>query len=480
MSQSSGEVSNDADYQQAVNFLLDRINYERSQHIPYSVRSFKLDRMRQLLERLGNPHLPLRIVHVAGTKGKGSTSAMIAAAMKAAGYKVGLFTSPHLFRLEERIAVGGDPCPPADLVSMVETLRREVDAMDRAPGPDSAPTYFELITALALLHFRNRRVDVAVLEVGLGGRLDSTNVCLPEVAVITSISYDHTRQLGDTLAEIAEEKAGIIKPGVPTISGVKQAAPREVIERVCATRGSRLIEVDRDFSFEYHPPRDIGQNSALARFDYLSTEADDCESWRDMELGLLGKHQAANAAVALATLLELRHQGWDLPETAIRQGFESLQWPARVEVISRWPTVVLDAAHNVASAEALMRTLSESFTATRRILVFATAQDKDAAGMLRVLLPHFDELIITSYRDNPRAMPAGELGETARRVLEESSQKESALTICNDPSVAWDHLQSVVKPNDLVCCTGSFFIAADMRRESDRCPLVDSVSRESA
>lgn len=480
MSHSPGEASSDAAYQQAVNFLLDRINYERSQHVPYSVRSFKLDRMRQLLERLGNPHLQLKIVHVAGTKGKGSTSAMIAAAMSAAGYKVGLFTSPHLFRLEERIAIGGEPCSPDDLVAMVETLRSVVDVMDRTPGPDGAPTYFELITALALLHFRNQRVDVAVLEVGLGGRLDSTNVCMPEVAVITSISYDHTRQLGDTLAEIAEEKAGIIKRGVPTISGVKQAAPREVIQRVSESRRSRLIEVDRDFSFDYHPPTAIGRNGDAARFDYLPAESGGREPWQDVALGLLGQHQAANAAVALATLLELRRQGWRLPETAIRQGFKNLKWPARVEVISQWPTVVLDAAHNVASAEALMQTLSESFSATRRILVFATAQDKDAAGMLRVLLQHFDELIITSYRDNPRAMPAAALGEIAGRVLEELSRDEFPMTICNDPTAAWEHLRGVAKPNDLVCCTGSFFIAADMRGESGRCPLIDPVSHESA
>lgn len=480
MSHPHDETPAVAAYQQAVNFLLDRINYERSQHMPYSDRAFKLDRMRQLLERLGNPHLQLRIVHVAGTKGKGSTSAMIAAAMKAAGYKVGLFTSPHLFRLEERVAVGGEPCPPEDLVALVDDLREAVDVMDRTPDPDGGPTYFELITALAMLHFRRQHVDVAVLEVGLGGRLDSTNVCRPEVAVITSISLDHTRQLGDTLAEIAGEKAGIIKPGVPTISGVTQDAPREVIQQVCINRGSRLIEVDRDFSCSYHPPKDIAPAPELARFDYHSEAATGGESWQGVSLGLLGKHQAANAAVALATLLELRRQGWRIPEAAIRSGFENLKWPARVEVISRWPTVVLDAAHNVASAEALMLTLSESFTARRRLLVFATAQDKDAAGMLRVLGERFDEVIITSYRDNPRAMPAAQLGEIAREVLGANSSEKIPITVCNDPTAAWEHLRTRVEPGDLVCCTGSFFIAADLRREADRSPLVEPVARESA
>ena len=480
MSHRNDKTSSDIEYQRAANFLLDRINYERAQPMPYSDRTFKLDRMRQLLQRIGDPHRQLRIVHVAGTKGKGSTSAMIAAAMTSAGYKVGLFTSPHLFRLEERIAIAGQPCSPTDLVALVNAIRDVVAAMDQAPEPDSSPTYFELITALAMLHFRNQQVDAAVLEVGLGGRLDSTNVCLPEVAVVTSISLDHTRQLGDTLAEIAYEKAGIIKPGVPTVSGVSEEAPREVIERACHQRGSRLVEVGRDFSFTYHPPKDIGQSPAMARFDYHAHQPTNTGQWRNVALGLLGHHQAANAAVALAAMLELREQGWALSEEAIRDGFANLQWPARVEVISRWPTVVFDAAHNVASTEALVRTLSESFTARRRVLVFATAQDKDAAGMLGVLMEHFDELLVTSYRDNPRAMPVQELAAIARDTLVRPSRDDTPLTICDDPTDAWEHLRTMVEPTDLVCCTGSFFIAADMRGEASRRPLSKPITRETA
>jgi len=480
MSHCHRETCSDADYHSAANFLLDRINYERSCHIPYGAGVFKLDRMRQLLGRLGNPQRALRIVHVAGTKGKGSTSAMIAAALGAAGHQVGLFTSPHLFRLEERIAIGGQPCSATELVSLVEKLRSVVAAMDRSPEPDGGPTYFELVTALAFMQFRNKQVDVAVLEVGLGGRLDSTNVCLPKVAVVTSISHDHTRQLGDTLAEIAREKAGIIKPGVPTISGVKKIAPREVIEQVCQDRGSRLYEVDRDYTFTYHPPREVDQAPVLARFDYSAQHPSGTTNWQDVSLGLLGHHQAANAALALATLLELREQGWSISEDAIRRGFANLQWPARVEVISRWPTVVLDAAHNIASVEALARTLSESFTARRRVLVFATAQDKDAVGMLGVLMEHFDELLVTSYRDNPRAMPAEQLAERAREVLQRLPNKETPVTLCNDPTDAWEQLRHMVDPTDLVCCTGSFFIAADMRREAERCPLIEPAARETA
>ncbi|MEX0613266.1 MAG: Mur ligase family protein, partial [Pirellulales bacterium] len=205
--------------QAALHWLMGRINYERTALIAYQERQLKLDRMRQLLTRLGQPDAGMKIVHVAGTKGKGSTAAMIAGMLTAAGYRTGLFSSPHLERIEERFAVDGQPCTADELVALVNRLRPVAHAMDEeaaADGdPTAGPTYFDVTTAMALLHFVEREVDAAVLEVGLGGRLDSTNVCLPAVSVITSISFDHMKQLGNTLAAIAREKAGIIKPGVP-------------------------------------------------------------------------------------------------------------------------------------------------------------------------------------------------------------------------------------------------------------------------
>ncbi|MGC3971497.1 MAG: Mur ligase family protein [Pirellulales bacterium] len=253
----------------AVEFLVNRIDYERSVAVPYEERQYKLDRMRDLLERLGRPDRKLTIVHVAGTKGKGSTSAMVAAALTACGYSCGLFTSPHLEKLEERFVVDGRMCDGAELAALVERLRPVVAAMDeelaQASPPEPGPTYFELTTAIALLHFIERGATHAVLEVGMGGRLDSTNVCQSAVSVITSISLDHTKELGDTLAKIAWEKAGIIKPGVPVVSGVTEPEPRDVVRRVAAERGCRLVELRRDFTYDYRPPQNLQEQDAVVR-----------------------------------------------------------------------------------------------------------------------------------------------------------------------------------------------------------------------
>ena len=414
------------------------------------------------------------IVHVAGTKGKGSTSAMVAAVLSAAGYRTGLFTSPHLDRVEERIAVDGQPCSAEELADLVERVRPAVEAMDRArrvvrgegpgvraegsgksgpisksPNPQSlisnpqslipipplGPTYFEILTAMAFEHFRRRRVDAAVLEVGLGGRLDSTNVCSPCVSIITSISFDHTKQLGETLAAIAVEKAGIIKPGVPVVSGVDAEEPREVIRRIARQNGCRLVELGVDFSFDYRPPRHLERAASPAQFDFRYLAAipsiERCENSR----GLTAPEEPPNAPGLLAPAIHFTtsrsacwaaikrpmrrwrwprwkncdDSGWTIPEAAIRRGLAEVVWPARVEVVARRPTVVLDAAHNVASIAALVEVLDESFSAARRLLIFATTQEKDHRGMLQQLLGRFDHVIFTRYSNNPRSVPPEEL-----------------------------------------------------------------------
>ena len=242
----------------ALDWLMARINYERTPLPHYQDRQLKLDRMRQLLTRLGQPDVGMKIIHVAGTKGKGSTCAMLSAILTAAGYRTGLFSSPHLDRIEERFAIDGVPCTSEEFVTLVDRVRAEVRAMDEeasaAHDPAGGPTYFEITTAMALLHFVEHQADAVILEVGLGGRLDSTNVCLPVVSVITSISFDHMRQLGNTLAAIAREKGGIIKPGVPVVSGVTDPEPQQAIAEIALNHGCRLIQLDRDFRIQYHAP----------------------------------------------------------------------------------------------------------------------------------------------------------------------------------------------------------------------------------
>lgn len=445
----------------ALQFLAGRIDYERTSAVPYGKLDFRLDRMRDLLARLGNPDQALRIVHIAGTKGKGSTAALIAGMLSAAGYRTGLYSSPHLARVEERLMIDGEICPSgefAELVCRIQPIVADMDAESPGDGLGSnRPTYFEIVTALALVRFARHGVDAAVLEVGMGGRLDSTNVASPLVSVITSISFDHTEQLGTTLAAIAGEKAGIIKPGVPVVSGVLAPEPREVIAGVARRLDCPLVELGRDFDFDYRPPRDLERAASPGEMDFVHRAGETPRKLDNLRLALIGHHQAANAAVGMAAVLELGRQGFDVSESAVRQGLAEVRWPARVEVLRRAPAIVVDAAHNVASVEALARVLDESFGAPRRLLVFATTRDKNVRGMLEVLLPRFDEVILTRYRTNPRGVPPEELDATAAEL------SPIRRHVCPDSATAWQLAQKLATREHLISIAGSIFIAAEMR-----------------
>lgn len=448
----------------AVRFLLDRINYERTPSIPYSERTLKLARMRELLDRLGKPQSGMPIVHVAGTKGKGSTSAMIASILSAAGLRTGLFTSPHLDQIEERFCVDGRPCSENELINLVDRVRTVATAMDSASNdPSSGPTYFELTTAIALFHFATRQVDAAVLEVGMGGRLDSTNVCLPAVCAITSISYDHTKQLGNSLSAIAKEKAGILKPGVPGVSGVCKVEPRDVIAKMARQQGSPLLQMGLDFDFHYTPPKRIDVPSPLGCFDYMDNSSGKLSN---LPVPLHGRHQAANAAVAVAVVRELQRQGWTIDDSAIHRGLSEVRLPARIEVLRHRPTVIVDAAHNVASANALVEAIQTTTIATRRTLILAATREKDIHGILRKLLPHFDRVIVTQYLNNPRAIPAEELAENVEAVRHQlgNTCRAVAFDIRQTPTDAWMDANAATGPDDLICAAGSFFIASEIRR----------------
>jgi dihydrofolate synthase/folylpolyglutamate synthase len=437
----------------ALRFLLERINYERISQIPYRTAEFRLDRMRELVERLGSPHLKVPAVHVAGTKGKGSTATMIATVLQRTGYRTGLYTSPHLERIEERFVVDGKPCTVEEFVALAQFVEPHVRAMDDAAEAldTRGPTFFEITTAMGMLHFVRRGVQLAVLEVGLGGRLDSTNVCQPEVCVITSISFDHTRQLGNTLAAIATEKAGIIKPGVPVVSGVVDPEPRDVIARIAAQQNAPLDQRQRDFDYQL-------RSSSLTGvcFDYLSAT----NGRSELFVPLAGEHQAANASTAIAAIDRLRQHGWTIPEAAIREGLAGLKWPARIEVLQERPLVVLDAAHNVASIAAVVETL-RSVATRKRILIFAASKDKDAAGMLRLLLPAFDHVVLTRYVENPRARSIEELQAIAAE--ESRAGRPVSIHTANDPIAAWQVARQLAGDDDLICITGSFFLAAELR-----------------
>jgi dihydrofolate synthase/folylpolyglutamate synthase len=453
--------------QVALDWLLARINYERTAFVAYQDRTLKLDCMRQLLTRLGQPDAGLKIVHVAGTKGKGSTAAFIAAMLTAAGYRTGVFSSPHLTRIEERFAIDGQPCSAEELIGLVERLRPVVESMDAEAAPDGdaqgGPTYFDVTTAMALVYFADRQVDAVVLEVGLGGRLDSTNVCLPAVSVITSISFDHMKQLGNTLAAIAREKAGIIKPGVPVISGVLDAEPRAVIAAVAREHGCRLIELDSDFHYQYELASDnniSAQHSPQAVVDFSYRVLGQEFELHRMTLGMRGPHQAANAAVALAAAAELRHQGWCISTDAMRDGVARAALPGRVEVLAGDPTTVLDAAHNPASARALVAALAEMPKPSRRTLVLSISHDKDFHKIVEELTPHFDRFIVTQYQDNPRAVDAETLAQVVRAAI---GNAPGQVCVSPTPRDAWQNVCRTAIPQEQVCITGSFYLAAEMR-----------------
>lgn len=438
----------------ALEFLWSRINYERSA-MPPGGKALKLDRMRRLLAAVGDPHRGLRAIHIAGTKGKGSTAAMVAAILQAAGCRAGLYTSPHLERLEERFAVDGQIVTRQQLTELIVAIQPVMERMD-ARGDRC--TFFEATTAIAWLHFAQQRVDCAVIEVGLGGRLDSTNVIWPEVSVITHIGLDHRRQLGETLAEIAWEKAGIIKPGVPVVSTAAAEPAATVIARAAEERGAPLLSLGRDFevrNFSADAGEDSTRLSGLT-FDYVAAG----RTLEQMRLPLIGEEQAANAAAAITATTAWNPTGRPLSEAVLRRGLSEVRLPARIERIGERPTVYVDGAHNGDSVAALCRAIVYCHPKSRRILVFATSKDKELAAMAPLLSETFDAIWLTEYRGNPRRWPLESLASAWQAI---AAPPPGQIRLEPDPLAAWRAARVEASAEDVVCVAGSFFIAGELR-----------------
>ena len=390
-------------YLEAIAYLHSLTDYEKTRIERYTPETLDLSRVERLLAAVGNPHTRFPAVHIAGTKGKGSTAALCEACLRAAGYRTGCYTSPHLHTFRERIRVAGRKITRKEVVALVEKVRLLIE---RAPGV----TTFEAITVMGFLYFARSGVDVAVVEVGLGGRLDATNVLTPEVSVITSLSLDHTYLLGNTLAEIAYEKAGIIKPGIPVVSAPQRAEAIEVLEAISRERGAPLTEVGRDWDYEPGPADLDGQVFTIRRITGGGSELDG-EYW----IPLLGRHQLENGASAIAALDIMCQQGFRIPAEAVRKGLRNVHWPGRLEILSREPLIVVDCAHNPYSAQVLRQALEEWFPGQRWVLIFGASTDKDIAGVLRALLPISDYIIVTRS-DHPRAAAPVELADVVASV----------------------------------------------------------------
>lgn len=435
-------------YDEVLRWGFGRIDYERRLPQPGDL---KLDRMRELLRRLGDPQKRFHSVHVAGSKGKGSTCAMLESVLRAAGYRTGLFTSPHLSDVRERIQVDRQLIERAELVAVAETVRPVVEQLE---GENQSPTFFEVITALGFLHFARRGVETAVVEVGLGGRFDATNVLEPLLAIITSISLDHTAILGGTLEKIAFEKAGIIKPGVPVVSGVLKPGPRAVVDQIAAEQRSLVWRLGEEIEYEYVESAVASSNGIAASGTVRVVTPR--RNWPEISLPLLGKHQARNAALALASV-DLLNDG-RLPKPVDRaiaeSGLSSVEWPARMEVIGARPSTVLDCAHNVASAEALAETLTTAFPPGPRSLVFAASSDKDVGGMFRVLAPLAEKVYLTRS-ESPRAFQPDQLAaELTPDVVHAEYDR---------PIDAWRAAQIETPPHGLIVVAGSVFLAGELR-----------------
>ncbi len=424
-------------YAAAFDFILERTDYERWPGYTYACR-FDLRRMEDLLHRLGDPHLSARAVHIAGSKGKGSTAAMIAAGLRSAGFKTGLYTSPHLVTLRERINVDGKPVLKRDVADAVARLRPHAEAIDREATYGELTT-FELLTASAFLHFQRQGADFQVLETGLGGRLDATNVVTPEVCVITSISLDHTEVLGDTVGQIAAEKAGIIKPRVPVVCSAQSAEAEAVIREVCTARGVRLISVGSDISWEKTGSSFTGQ----------SLEVKGERDYYRVTIPLLGSYQLQNAATAVATLEVL-----NIPRESIEAGLANTRWPGRLQILKKRPLLVVDGAHSGDSASKLEEALKQHFHFDHLILIIGTSADKDMTGIVTALAPTANSVIATRSRHPRATAPEAVAGEFARhRVRAE---------IVGDVAQAVAKAQGMAGKRDLICATGSLFLVGEV------------------
>jgi len=429
-------------YKEAIRYLFDRTDYEKQEHLRYNVTTFNLDRMEKLLSLLGKPHKKTPTVHIAGTKGKGSTATMLAKMLESNDYNVGLYTSPHVLSLHERITTNSEMITESEMLGLLNRVYTPVEKVAKT----EPPTFFEIMTALAFMHFADTNSDIAVIETGLGGRLDSTNVIHPEVVGITSLSFDHQQQLGDTIDKIAMEKAGIFKRGVPAVTVQQHPEAMHVLKsRAAAVKAPLSVTGgDIDFSQRFETSREHGPHTRIC----LTTPTSKFEHLR---VPLPGKHQAINCGLALAMLDKLKSSGYRIDNDKAAKGLHSVSLMGRMEMICNDPRIMIDAAHNAASVEALIHAIGQNIPYDSMVVIFGCNSDKDVEGMLRKLQYGADKVIFTRS-SSPKAMSPQDLADMYTEICGKMCQTAMSL------GEALRLAKSAISKEDLICITGSFYL----------------------
>lgn len=432
----------------ALSFLNSKTNYEKMLRVGYNATNFNLARMNRILNAIGNPQKQLKCVHIAGTKGKGSTAHMVAAMLRHAGFKTGLYTSPHFVSLTERISIDDSNVSEAEFARLLNGIAPVVTKLEK-----EGPTFFEIVTAAAFKYFAQNEVDFAVIETGLGGRLDSTNVIKPEVCGMTSISFDHMAQLGRTIESIAEEKAGIFKPNITVISSPQPPAAKRVLRDTAEKVGCglRFLGDELEFSYRFECSRAAGPHNRVClatpttRFDHI-------------QVPLLGEHQALNCGIALGIVDALRERGFEINLQSAIDGLAQVHVQGRLETIRTLPRTVVDAAHNAASIIALMRAIGQNITYDSMVVIFGCSSDKDIEGMLSQLQLGADKIIFTST-GTPRSADPHELLARFQEKSQKMAQAEP------DLRKAYETATHCVTREDLICITGSVHLVGRAKQE---------------
>lgn len=434
------------DYKSALVYIEQFIDYERSPDFARQARFYNLNRITQLLELLGNPHEKLNVIHIAGSKGKGSTAAIIASVLTHAGYKTGLYTSPHLITPRERCRIDNELISESEVAYYIDKLKPAIETV--SDSEIGRVSFFEIYTALAFTYFADKVTDFAVIEVGLGGRLDATNIVSPVTTVITPIGLEHTSILGETYTEIASEKAETIKQGCPVAVAPQHPDAYAVIEKVAKERNAPIVEVRNIIEKKHDLPILNSDGAPIAQQFDVET---DTVKYPELKLPLLGHHQYINGTTTIAAIECLKQNGYEITKDSIYKGFKNVTWHGRIQLIKSSPFVVLDGAHSPVSMDALCGAIRNNFRYTQVIFIVSIMRDKDLDAIGKIISKITDSVIVTQVSDNPRVIPAETIHHTWSGIFQK-------ILTCPTPKEAIAMGLSSASPTDLICVTGSLYL----------------------